>query len=449
MNKLRSIKNKTVIIGILVIIFITSCCIGEIYHTYKIEQKNTLEQKRLEEERLRKETLITNAQNQVATLYNENNIPKDNITEEEIKESILTIDLVEDEEIKTILQTQINEINSYRIILTKIDTLLVNDILISNYKNEDIIELENMIITLKEEWKSECSSKLDTIKLQKDNIEDADNKVKVLFSDDNLTKVKNNVTRSKYNSAKKAVNNLPQKDIKEKYNEPLNKVLIKVEEKEEQARREAEAKAEKARKEAEEQARKEAEIREAWIELKAPYISQNLQQIYNGCEAASLLMGLQYKGYQKGTTLKEFADKMPKSDDPHKGFVRDIYDREPTDLPHWIAPDALASYGQSMSTSSTVQNITGSSVETLVKELQNNNPVVVYITGGYFDDPVNWIEEVPNNVHVVLLTGYNPVSKQMIVLNPWTKNNNGRVYITESRFTKIYNTIGKKAVVIR
>ncbi|MDE5888783.1 MAG: C39 family peptidase [Bacilli bacterium] len=260
-----------------------------------------------------------------------------------------------------------------------------------------------------------------------------------MFSDSKLTKVKNNVTRNKYNNVKKLVDKLPQKDLKKEYIEALNKVLKEIEEKEEIAR-----------KEAEEKAKREAEIEAAWVKLDVPYISQNKNKIYNGCEAASLLMGLQYKGYLKETSLKSFADDMPKSeDDPHEGFVRDIYDFEPRDVPHWIAPDALAKYGRSASGNSKVVDITGTGVEGLKKELDNGNPVVIYATGGNFDDPVNWIEEVPKNVHVMLLVGYNSKSNQMLINDPWTKTATGQVYVSESRFTTIYNKIGKKAVVIR
>ncbi len=268
---------------------------------------------------------------------------------------------------------------------------------------------------------------------------DAEKKIKDLYSDANLTKIKNNVTRKSYNDAKKAVDRLLQKDLKSKYQQNLNNVLAFIEDKEE-----------KARIAAEEKTRKEAEIKAAWVILETPYISQNNNKIYNGCEAAALLMGLQYKGYLKGTSLKTFVDNMPKSvDNPHEGFVRDIYGVEPKDVPHWIAPDALAKYGREFSGNNEVRDITGTSVTGLKKELDKDNPVVIYATGGMFADPVNWVEEVPNNVHVMLLIGYNPKNNQVLINDPWTRKSTGKVYLLESRFTEIYNKVGKKAVVIR
>lgn len=207
---------------------------------------------------------------------------------------------------------------------------------------------------------------------------------------------------------------------------------------------------EKMQKVEEEKIRREAEIEEAWVVLETPYISQSKFEVFNGCEAASLLMGLQYKGYLKDISFYSFVDNMPKSEDnPHEGFVGDIYDREPQDIPHWIAPDALAKYGKSASGNNGVVDITGYSIEQLKKEIDNDNPVIIYITGGNLDNPRDWTEEIPLNLHIVLLIGYNPITKQMVVNDPWTRSLDGKMYYNEERITEIYNQVGKKAVVIR
>lgn len=207
---------------------------------------------------------------------------------------------------------------------------------------------------------------------------------------------------------------------------------------------------EKARKAEEDRIKRDAEIEAAWVMLETPYISQTQLGVFNGCEAASLLMGLQYKGYLKDITFYSFVDNMPKSEDnPHEGFVRDIYDKEPKDLPHWIAPDALAKYGRASSGNDGVTDITGFSIDQLKKEIDNNNPVVFYITGGKLDDPRDWIEGIPLNVHIVLLIGYNPITKQIVVNDPSTKSSDGKMYYDEERVNEIYNQVGRKAVVIR
>ena len=437
------ITSKKFIIVIVLIGLIISGFAGSYYYMKKSEKERQeelflLEQKKLEDERLRKENIIINAQKNVANLYDEADIPKNDISDEEINQVIIDVNLVEDEEIKSTLLKQINEVNEYRSVLKNIDSLFIDNVLISTTNDNDIKMLQDSIDKLQDKWKNDCNEKLNNMRKQRSNILDADKKVKALFSDSKLTIVKTNVTRNKYNSVKNVVNKLPQKDLKKKYNEDLDKVLKEIEEREE-----------KARKEAEEKARKEAEIKAAWVKLDVPYISQNKNQIYNGCEAASLLMGLQYKGYLKDASLKYIADEMPKSeDDPHIGFVRDIYGFEPRDVPHWIAPDALAKFGRSISGNNKIKDITGTNVEGLKKEIDKGNPVIIYATGGNFDDPINWVEEVPKNVHVMLLVGYNPKSNQMLINDPWTKTSTGQVYISLDRFTTIYNEIGKKAVVV-
>ena len=52
------------------------------------------------------------------------------------------------------------------------------------------------------------------------------------------------------------------------------------------------------------------QIAAAWTILDVPYISQNKNNVLNGCEVASLLMGLQYKGYLRNMDLKTYAQKV-------------------------------------------------------------------------------------------------------------------------------------------
>lgn len=340
----------------------------------------------------------------------------------------------------------------------KINSLYVNDVLISSCTNGDIIEIEEAYNNLNEEWKSIFNDSVSKIKMQKFDMDSAYNSVVSLFTDSNLSVVKTSVTRSQYNIVFKKVNALPQTDLVKSYESSLDKVLKVIEEqeeKEEKARREAEEKArreaeEKARREAEAKAKREAEIKAAWKVLETPYISQNNNQIYNGCEAASLLMALQYKGYLKSMTLYQYALDIPKSDDPHQGFVHDIFGYEPRDVSHWIAPDALSKFGRDSSGNSNVIDITGSSFATLKNEIKNGNPVVIYLTGGNLNAPI-WVEgeEVPKNLHVMLMIGYNSITNQIVINDPWTKTSDGKVYYSENQVVSIYNQVGKKAIVIR
>lgn len=428
------------LILILLVILLACSFIGINYYEKMLEQREqALEQERIAAENLEKENTIRFVKNDLSNLYDENTIPKNDVTDDEIKSILDRINNIDDEEIRSSLLMEILKVNEYREVENKLNSLLINDVLISNYKESDLEELEVLIKKLPDNWQIVVNKKVEIINDQIGKMQDAEKKIKVLYSDTKLTKIKNNITRKSYNEAKRAVDKLVQKDLKNKYQQNLNNVLKFIEDREE-----------KARIAAEEKARKEAEIKAAWVILETPYISQNNNKIYNGCEAAALLMGLQYKGYLKGTSLKTFVDNMPKSEDnPHEGFVRDIYGVEPKDVPHWIAPDALAQYGREYSGNNNVRDITGTSVTGLKKELDKGNPVVIYATGGIFADPVNWVEEVPNNVHVMLLIGYNPKNNQILINDPWTRKSTGKVYISESRFTEIYNKVGKKAVIIR
>lgn len=433
--------NRKILIFISVFVLtVTLLCIGFSY--YFKEVNNQREQIRLENDRLlneqiEKEINLKNAIVNLDDIFDEENRPREEITNEDLIAIRNDIDLVDDETAKKELISKLEEVENYINVGEKIDNIFIDNILVMPYSVSDINAIKEDISLIKEEWQQPYLDKMQMIDNQIAIIDTADKKVKALFSDKKLTKVKDNVTRKKYNDAQKSVSKIVQVDIKKKYNANLDAVLKVVEEKEEEARRIAE-----------EKARKEAEIKAAWVILDTPYISQNKNKIYNGCEAASLLMALQYKGQLTNTSLKTMVDNMPKSeDDPHEGFVRDIYGFEPRDVPHWIAPDALAKFGKQYY--SKVSDITGTSVQGLKKEIDKGNPVVIYATGGVFADPVNWVEEVPKNVHVMLLIGYNPISKQMVINDPWTKTSDGKVYISESRFTYIYNLIGKKAVVVR
>ncbi len=440
-------NNSRVIVLTWLVIFMMIVCVGAYFCSayLKSEEENRKILEFLEQEEIRliklEEERIANlekiAYDGVNALY-ENDIPRLKITDETINDVQANLLEILDEELKKELSEKLEEIVKFREVEALVNKLLVDGVLVSNYDDDDISDLKAKCEKLNLEWQKVFEDDIGKIDKQKSNILKARKNVKALFSDNNMTKVKTNVTRNMYNTANKSVNGLLQKDLIKEYKPYLEKVLKVVEENEE-----------KARKEKEEKERREAEIKAAWVILKTPYISQTSNKVYNGCEAASLLMGLQYKGYLKGMSLRTYAEAMPKSDNPHEGFVSDIFNLEPRDIPHWIAPDALARYGRNSSGYNGVSDITGASVDYLKKELDKGNPVVVYITGGNFAEPKNFTDEVPVNFHVVLLIGYNPISKQLVVNDPWTKSSDGKIYVSESKFTSIYNAVGKKAVVIR
>ena len=159
-----------------------------------------------------------------------------------------------------------------------------------------------------------------------------------------------------------------------------------------------------------------------------PYVSQ-LKPVYapNGCEATSLLMGLKGKGYTN-LGLRAFLDNMPKtSSNPAKGYVGSPYGNENYRF-LTIDPEPLAKYGQRYGN---VVNIQGAPIEDIIKEIQNGNTVVIYVTlhwapAYYKTLPIAGVptSRIFNN-HVLLLTGYDPVKKAFYIADPYNHESDG------------------------
>lgn len=192
---------------------------------------------------------------------------------------------------------------------------------------------------------------------------------------------------------------------------------------------------------------------------KVPYISQ-VKPLYApvGCEGVALLMGLKGKGYAKNTTTKQFLDNMPKhASNPRKGYVGSPY-RPTESLRTTINPSPLAQYGAKYGN---VANMEGKSMDDIIMELDNGNPVVVYVTlyweKAYYKNysiegnTESWLR----NNHAVLLTGYNKNTKEFYVSDPYNmKRGSSKTYpnyeYTKSRriVEPLYD-IRKFAVVVR
>lgn len=438
-------KKRFIIWGIIICLVISGISLGVYkYNVYQKEQARLRKEEEIRNAKVKEAQRIlilnTEANDAVVALYNED-VPRLGLTDGEIEKAYSKVDIVENQEYKDELLLKVEDAKYFKTLEEKINNLIVNDILIYNYRVEDINEVNSLYNNLNDEYKNFFTNKLILINTQRKAIEEAINNVKSLFSDNEFKVVKSSVTRKKYNTVLNEVKALKQKEIVETYTKYLDVVLKYIEEQERKAREEA---ARKARLEAE----RKAKIEASWKILNVPYISQNYQQVYNGCEAASLLMGMQYKGHLKGKTLAEYATEMPKSDDPNQGFVLDIFGTEPKDKPHWIAPEPLAKFGRD--TGGNVINITGSSLSTLKSEINKGNPVIVYVTGSNFSKPHDFIGGVPVNLHVVLLVGYNSYTNDLRINDPWTRtSNNGRVTVSSGTFESVYNALGKRAVTIR
>ena len=375
-----------------------------VYIQYKNEQKILIEAKQL-----------------YATLLNVTNENLDKEQISELEKQIENIKLNTTE--KQNLQENITDLNQYKSLKEKLDSLYSN-VEFANVDLKTLNDLEKDYNKLNVTFQENLKELFEKLSIQKKHYENINFEISELFVDSSKTKLNENVTMNKIEDIKQKLLLLGKIDyVKEKSNDLDIAINLINEEK--------------------------IKNTNEWIFLNVPYINQNNNKVYNGCEAACLLMGLQYKKYLKGVTLNKIATDMPKSSNAYEGFTYDIFSFEPKNVAHWIAPNALASFGRSYSGNLNVIDATGYSIDQLNNEISNNNPVIIYITNN-FDAPKNWSGGAPQNLHVVLLSGYNEKTKEQIITDPGgiTDSNNIKI-VSKSKLEKVYNQVGKKAVIIR
>ncbi len=410
-------KKISYVVVIISIILITTGC----YLSYKNYQKE--------------EIYFASVKKQYYMLFNKQNDPIKELSETQIitlEKKVKKIKRHEEEKEK--LSNNINELRDYLLLKQEINKIYSNKILNSNIEIATISKIEQNYNKLSKKYKKYFETDLIEIKNQKSNLDSIEQEITLLFNDIGKKDLKEGITREQIENSKKKLSLLKQEEFIQNKNNELDYALGIIRNREEEIIR-----------------KKEEEIKNAWVNLNVPYISQNHNNILNGCEAASLLMGLQYKGYLKNMTLYQYAIDMPKSatNNAYEGFTHDIFGLEPRNIPHWIAPSALADFGRVSSGNQNIQDATGYTLDQLNKEISNNNPVVIYATGS-FKTPKEWIEGAPKNIHVLLLTGYNKITKEQIITDPWTKSNGEtKWYLSKNKLESIYNAVGKKAVIIR
>lgn len=164
----------------------------------------------------------------------------------------------------------------------------------------------------------------------------------------------------------------------------------------------------------------------------------------SGCEGASLLQALQYKGKITDWSLRQFLNTIPKSPNgnPNNGFVGSPFVENAWTYSA-IYPTPLTSWGKKYGN---IQNISGSSMNTLINEVKNGNPVVAWVTINF--QPIRWGQwnfgVAANNNHAVTLDGYNKSSNQVHVSDPIS----GSYWMSRTTFENIYNA-RKYAAVVR
>lgn len=340
----------------------------------------------------------------------------------------------------------LSEAKSYREYREKIvDT-------ISNFNSADFdsisgfsSETQKEISTFNKSYQERLSTLSEELNNKVQRVEDAKSRVDGLFTGDNVSE---NINRGNYNDVRSFVDSIERDDVKSELYTKLDKVESVIAERERIAWEKAEA--ERLAREAAERERQER-IANAWHYINVPnYISQNRNNVFNGCEAASLLMALQSKGYLTGKSLRDYATEMPKSNDPATGFYLDIFGVEPRDVSHWIDTAPLADFGRN-SSGADIVDLHGSGLDAVANELINGNPVVIWLTYD-FKQPYNWNDssKMYKNLHVQLVTGYNTETRQFRITDPWTRNNGDYTfYLDWGKIESIYNTIGQRAVAVR
>ncbi|MGT9161856.1 C39 family peptidase [Enterococcus faecalis] len=164
----------------------------------------------------------------------------------------------------------------------------------------------------------------------------------------------------------------------------------------------------------------------------------------SGCEGASLLQGLQYKGKIPDWDLIKFLNTIPISSNgnPYDGFVGSPFVEN-----SWtysaIYPTPLVKWGQAYGD---VQDMSGHSLDELLNEVKNNNPIVAWVTIKF--QPARWgtwdFGRAVNNNHAVTLDGYDSKEGKLHVSDPIS----GKYWIDKNTFESVYNE-RNFAVVIR
>ena len=348
------------------------------------------------------------------------------VYDENVLSSCLSnIDIIKDEKEKNIIFNNINSLKQYFDFKSYISLYYVDGKINELLDDSVINKMDNLFNDLDVEYKEEFEPVIVDIKKQNELIKNMVNAVDELFVDSDKVRIKDSVTYSKYNEVVSLLDNVPDSLVKNEYVRYLEYVNEKLDN------------------------RRKMEIENAWIRLNIPYVSQNLSKVYNGCELASLLMSLKYKGYLKDMDLRSFAAGISITDNPYSGFYLSIFEYEPRDITHWIAPSALIDYGINSSNYSNIIDLTGSNFDELKKDIINRNPVIIYLTYN-FNNPKGWNNGVPLNLHVQLITGYNSITNEYVITDPYTRTNGKYEFVVgEQKLRELYNNVGKKAIVVR
>lgn len=441
MKTIKSDNKKPLIVLsslILVTIFLS---IAVIYNNITINEANA---KRLQ--------LWQDAESSCGELFI-NNILKDKTPKKKIEECIEKLNLVQDQSSTENFRILIQNALTYYNFIEKADTFFdKNGIFKENITENDLLKIKKSFAALEKNYQNKCKPILNSIIEEYDKIKNATTKTLSLFKQlDNLdyfeqAEIIENINRDQYNEAKTTIEVLVQPNLKNKLLLALSRIEQKISEDEKRLREQLEA--ERRERERAEQAR-QAEIAAAWHVMNLPYISQNNSGVFNGCEAASLLMSLKYKGFLLEKDYYAFVEEIPKTNSPQTGFYSDIYNLEPRTEVHWIDTAPLVEFGKNSSGSEAIYDLKGSNLNDLQNEILNDNPVIIYLTFN-FNDLKEDIGGVPKNLHVMVLSGYNHLTNEYQITDPWTRQSGQYIFtISGERIEALYNQVGRRAITVK
>lgn len=176
--------------------------------------------------------------------------------------------------------------------------------------------------------------------------------------------------------------------------------------------------------------------------LGVSYISQEAAGAPEGCEGASALEALHYKGYATNYDLYHFLQTMPiaANGNPYQGFGGTPY-AVLSGVYQSIFPSAFTPW---INRFGKATDISGSNLDGILNQVAAGNPVVAWVTLNYQSpqwDRYNWGVGI-DNAHVVTVDGYSDQSVH--VVDP----ENGTYWVSKSTFDTAYEYM-KFAVAIQ
>lgn len=201
------------------------------------------------------------------------------------------------------------------------------------------------------------------------------------------------------------------------------------------------------------------EIKKVAIDVKT---LMQLPELPNGCEITSLTAVLNYYGYSitKTKMADAYLPKQPFSQKNGKLYGPDPDDayagnpREDSGFFSFAPPIAQAAnaYFKSIGDTGEAIDLTGSTKEQLIEQLNEGNPVVVWttldlskpnMTYGWYLRANDAYFTAPRNLHAVVLSGYD--GDTVHIMNPLQ----GQVDYPADAFFNSYAEMGKRAVIVR